>query len=316
MSMLAAVATDLLLGEPPNAIHPTVWMGRGIGAARRANKRHADRPTRSFVTGALTVGAGIAATAAVAALAERAIRALPASARPASTGVFLKPTLSIRALVAAGREVEHALRRDDLAEARRALGWHLVSRDTTELSASEVAGAAIESLAENLNDSFVAPLMWYRVGGLPAAYVYRFINTADAIVGYRTRELEWFGKAAARIDDIANLAPARATALCIALAASSARGSPWGSLRVALRDAANTPSPNAGWPMAAMAGALGVRLDKRVAAAPSESERRLYVLHRSGRAPQPNDLARAIRIVSIAAGISLAVLATSHRRRR
>lgn len=205
-------------------------------------------------------------------------------------GALLKPSLSLRALLDAGMQVERALWAGELSEARRLLAWHLVSRDTTSLSASEVAGAAIESLAENLSDGLVAPLLAYAAGGLPAAYVYRFINTADAMLGYRTSELEWFGKAAARTDDALNLAPARITAALIALAARSGGGSSRAAARIALRDHARTASPNAGWPMAAMAGALGVRLDKRAA----------YTLHAQGTAPSWSDIARTRRIVTTA----------------
>ncbi|HEY9230089.1 MAG TPA: adenosylcobinamide-phosphate synthase CbiB, partial [Gemmatimonadaceae bacterium] len=291
---------------PPGDFHPTVWMGRGLGAARRAHERSSTSSTQSFIAGALTVGAGIVTTGTLAMIAELGASILPGPARTVATAALLKPTFSLRALLAAGREVEEALRNNDLDAARRALSWHLVSRDTSALSASEVAGAAIESLSENLSDSFVAPLLWYRAGGLPAAYVYRFINTADAMLGYHTLELEWFGKAAARADDVANLVPARLTALLIAFAAPSVGGSVQSSLRIAIRDAANTPSPNAGWPMAAMAGALDVRLDKR---STDDSTRRLYVLNSDGRAAQPDDLARAMRAVSCAAALGLALIA-------
>jgi adenosylcobinamide-phosphate synthase len=234
---------------------------------------------------------------------------LPPGARDIAGGALLKPALSLRALLAAGHEVEDALRRGALADARRLLAWHLVSRDTSQLSASEVAGAAIESLAENLSDGFVAPVVWHAALGLPGAYVHRFVNTADAMLGYRTPELEWFGKAAARTDDALNLVPARLTALLVALAAPLGGGSTCAAFRIARADGWRPASPNAGWPMAAMAGALGVRLDKRAPRTGARPRRAafLYVLHATGRAPAVPDLARARRIVGAAAG--LAVLA-------
>jgi adenosylcobinamide-phosphate synthase len=182
----------------------------------------------------------------------------------------------------------------DLVEARRLLSYHLVSRDVTNLDASHVVGAAISSLAENLNDSVVAPLLAYRLGGLPTAYAYRAINTADAMLGYRTPELEWFGKPAARADDIVNWIPARLTALLIAIAS----GAPRESLNVARADARRCPSPNGGWPMAAMAGALGVVLVKRG----------VYTLHARGRHPTPADLARARRVTTLAAALATAIV--------
>jgi len=289
-----ALAADVVLGEPPNAWHPTVWMGRGLGAARRRHAAGRRAPARSLAAGALALGTGAVVVAAIAGAVERCTERLPRPVRALACGALLKPALSVRALLAAGGEVEAALRRDDLPEARRLLAWHLVSRDTSTLTASEVAGAAIESLAENLSDGLVAPLVWYRAGGLAGAYVYRLVNTADAMLGYHTPELEWFGKPAARADDAMNLLPARLTALLVALAAPACGGSSRAAWRVARRDARRTASPNAGWPMAAIAGALDVRLDKRGA----------YVLHAAGRAPTVHDLARARRVVRAAAALA------------
>ena len=155
--------------------------------------------------------------------------------------------------------MREALEAGDLAAARAGAARDLVSRDTSELDASELSGAAIQSLAENLSDSVVAPLLAYAAGGLPAAAAYRALNTADAMWGYRTPELLHRGRAAARADDVANLIPARLTALYIAARSPQPRA----ALRIALRDHGLAPSPNGGWPMAAMAGGLGVRLAKR-----------------------------------------------------
>jgi adenosylcobinamide-phosphate synthase len=178
-------------------------------------------------------------------------------------GALASLLLAYRGLDRAVAEVESALAVGDLAEARRLLGWHLVSRPTNDLSAAEVAGAAIESLAENLSDSVVAPLLILLAGGLPGMVIYRFTNTADAMWGYRTERFEHLGKFAARCDDGFNLAPARLTALLIALAAQLANRRGGAALAVAWRDARRTASPNAGWPMAAMAGALDTVLTKR-----------------------------------------------------
>jgi adenosylcobinamide-phosphate synthase len=276
---LLALAVDHTLGEPPAALHPTVWMGRWIALARRS--RRAREPLASLAEGALWTAAGAGASVLLARAAERR---MGEDAR----GVALKPALALRALLAAGAEVEAALVRGDLDGARRSLAWHLVSRDTARLDAGEVAGAAVESLAENLGDGVVAPLMAFRAAGLGGAYLHRFVNTADAMLGYRTPELEWFGKAAARADDALNWVPARVSALLIAAAAPLGGGDPRAALRAAARDAGRTPSPNAGWPMAAMAGALGVRLDKRGA----------YVLNESGRRPEAGDVRRARHIVT------------------
>ncbi|WP_237725083.1 CobD/CbiB family cobalamin biosynthesis protein [Deinococcus alpinitundrae] len=208
--MLLALALDGL-GEPPIPLHPVVWMGNYLKFARK--RWWTDTPSEQRREGGTWWALGAGTSAAAGALA----RHLPGGWL--TQGILLKPLLARHALFAAVREVHMALATDDLPEARRRLAWHLVSRETSELTASEVAGAAIESLAENLSDSVVAPLLWFRVGGLPGAALYRYANTADAMWGYRTPQLEHAGKLAAHADDVLNLAPARLTALCTLLAA-------------------------------------------------------------------------------------------------
>jgi adenosylcobinamide-phosphate synthase len=193
-------------------------------------------------------------------------------------GVSLKPFFALRMLAEAGGTVRQALEQDDLLAARHALR-SLVSRDCSQLTAELVAAAAIESLAENLSDSVVAPLFYYVLLGVPGAAAYRLFNTFDSMIGYHGR-YEYLGKVAARLDDVLNFVPARLTALLIIALAPMGQAhrlqdnrSPmgqayrlWGNRRVAWsiwrRDARKTESPNAGHPMAAMAGALGVQLEK------------------------------------------------------
>ncbi|HEX8951898.1 MAG TPA: adenosylcobinamide-phosphate synthase CbiB, partial [Polyangia bacterium] len=138
---------------------------------------------------------------------------------------------------------------------------NLVSRDTALLDEPLLAAAAVESVAENASDSLVAPLCFFVVAGVPGAIAYRACNTLDAMIGYHGAT-EWLGKAAARLDDAANLVPARLTAALLVVASALAGGSPGGALRTWWRDGGRTESPNAGRPMAAMAGALGVELEK------------------------------------------------------
>ena len=169
-------------------------------------------------------------------------------------GAILSQLLAWRGLMRASEAVAQPLAEGKLDEARRQLGWHLVSRDVSQIDESLIAAATIGSLAENCSDSVIAPLFWYGVGGLPAAAVYRFLNTVDALIGYRDPEREWLGKAAARADDLANLVPSRLTALLIVAAAALAGGSSVGAWRIWRRDAGQTDSPNAGQPMSAAAG--------------------------------------------------------------
>jgi adenosylcobinamide-phosphate synthase len=291
-----SLAVDLLLGEPPTALHPTVAMGNWIAGGRR--RRRASQPIGAVLEGAATIATGMFLTAVVATLGDAMIEHAPSARRGLVAGLALKPALSIRALVTAASRIERLLYARRLGDARRALSRDLVSRDTSRLSAAEVAGATIESVAENLSDSFVGPLLAFRLDGVRGAYMYRFINTADAMLGYRTAELEWFGKPAARLDDLANLLPSRLTALLIAVTAMIGGGSTRRAMRVAVCDARRTASPNAGWPMAAMAGALNVRLSKRGH----------YDLHSTARDPRARDIGHCC---AIALGVSaIAALAT------
>jgi adenosylcobinamide-phosphate synthase len=187
----------------------------------------------------------------------------PISQSPIFSALALKPIFAYRNLRRAMSKVAEALARNDLVEARRLTAWHLVSRDTSDLSAAEVAGAAIESLAENLTDSVTAPLLAYAWGGLSAAWAYRFINTADAMWGYRNPEFEQLGKFPAQLDDILNWLPARLTAWLLVLAAGLVGAEAAQARQTMLAFHHTTPSPNAGWTMSAMAGALGVTLHKR-----------------------------------------------------
>jgi adenosylcobinamide-phosphate synthase len=257
-SVLAgALALDLAVGEYPARLHPVVWMGRVISWLER-------RAPTGGRAGPLVYGAVMAL--AVPALFAGGALLLCRAARPhpvlsiALEAALLKSTFAVRALGEAAGAVAGALRRGTLDEARAALGA-LCSRDPSRLDAPLVAAAAVESVAENASDSAVAPLLWWAVLGVPGAVAYRAVNTLDARVGYRGR-YEWLGKASARLDDLLNLVPARLTAALLLLAGVACGADARRGLAVLRRDGARTESPNAGRPMAVMAGLLGVRLEK------------------------------------------------------
>jgi adenosylcobinamide-phosphate synthase len=211
---------------------------------------------------------------------------------------------ALRGLGRAGEAMRDALAADDLARARFCLR-SLCSRDPSELSAAELAGATIESLSENASDSVVAPLLYFALFGLPGVLLYRAANTMDAMVGYRGR-FEFLGKVAARVDDLLNLVPARLTALLLVLAGLSLRLNVRAGLRVWWQDRAKTESPNAGHPMAMAAGLLGVQLDKRAC----------YVLGAGLRTPDLTALASALPLLwrtgVLAMLASLALLLVMH----
>ena len=290
VALVLALLIDRVLGEPPTRWHPVVWMGRYLGRTGRwiAPRIDVAPPARSgpFAAGALAWCAGGAAVLLAAAALSTAAARLPDWAAALLLGLALKPLLAWRMLRDEVLAVEAALARS-LAEGRTRL-THLVSRDVRALDEGAVRESAIESLAENLNDSVVAPLFWFLLLGLPGAALYRFANTADAMWGYRGERhgyvWDWAGKWAARADDVLSWLPARITALLLALSCSL---SLWGrggvGARALIREARLTPSPNSGWPMAAMALRLDVRLAK-----PG-----VYVLNPAGREPTAADTRRA-----------------------
>jgi adenosylcobinamide-phosphate synthase len=234
-------------------------MGRAISAGERRLGRGG--PIQLVLAGAgLTVAvAGVGAV--LGWLVARGVHAL-GPAGLVLEAIALKTMLSVRDLGGAARAVAAALEHGRLDEARRAVRWHLVSRPTAALDEGHVASAAVESVAENLTDSCLGPLLFYVLFGLPGAVAYRAINTADAMIGYREGAREYFGKVAARLDDLLNLVPARLAALALVVAASLAGADGTQAWAMMRRDHGRATSPNAGWTMAAMAGALRVRLVK------------------------------------------------------
>jgi len=252
-----ALCLDVVVGEPPAAIHPVVGMGRLATAVERCAPCGA---WRRLVYGALGVGAIVSASACAGDCVLRAAGRAHPLPRLLTLAWLLKTTFALRSLSAAATAVQVALQRDDLDGARVALR-SLVSRDVSRLEPAFLAAAAIESVAENASDSLIAPLLYYMVGGLPAALAYRAVNTLDAMWGYHGA-YEHLGKTAARVDDLVNLVPARLTGLLMVGAAALCGRDAAGAWRVMWRDHGRTASPNAGWPMAAMGGALGIELEK------------------------------------------------------
>ncbi|MBT3066139.1 adenosylcobinamide-phosphate synthase CbiB [Rhodoferax sp. U11-2br] len=292
LAMLLALLVDRWFGEPPLRLHPVVWMGNYLGwaggrlqrglrsavpvvvsnAPLAAREEAADY--KAFWLGALYWTGGLALFTVAAVWLENMLRMLGRWAASLVTdagiagclasavvvvllALLLKPMLAWAMLKGEVLAVEVALGQS-LQAGRDRLNW-LVSRDTTSLSEAEVRESAIESLAENLSDSVVAPIFWFVLLGLPGAVAYRFANTADAMWGYKGiykgQNWEWAGKWAARFDDVLNWLPSRLTGLLLALTC----GLRLNSLR---REAIKTPSPNSGWPMAAMALALHIHLGK------------------------------------------------------
>ncbi|MDF3381579.1 MULTISPECIES: adenosylcobinamide-phosphate synthase CbiB [Sulfitobacter] len=240
-----AMLLDAALGEPDwlwrRLPHPAVLMGRLIGwGDRRLNHGEARRAKGVALLLALMIGAALLGWAL-------------SLAGPLVEIILAAILLAQRSLVEHLRAVADGLRQS-LPAGRRAVAM-IVSRDTAAMPADAVARSAIESGAENLSDGIIAPAFWFLLGGLPGLLVYKIVNTADSMIGYRTPRYADFGWAAARMDDLLNLAPARLTALLIALPGGVLHR--WRDIKA---DAALHRSPNAGWPEAAMARAIGVAL--------------------------------------------------------
>ena len=259
---LPALLLELMIGYPDSLVraigHPVTWMGALIGALDRGLNRDTASPAARRSAGTVAVLVLIAVVGTVAFLLGRGLAWLPfgwiAAALVAST------LLAQRSLHEHVGRVATALDEAGIAAGRAAVS-HIVGRDAEALDAAGVARAAIESLAENFSDAVVAPALWMTVVGLVGAATYKAINTADSMIGHRTPRHAAFGWAAARLDDLVNLPASRLSALLIIAAAGLTAGaSPAAAWRAVRRDAHRHRSPNAGYPEAAMAGALGLRL--------------------------------------------------------
>ncbi|MFQ6121755.1 MAG: cobalamin biosynthesis protein [Dehalococcoidales bacterium] len=253
-----ALAIDLALGEPPRAVHPVVWMGKVASLLEKGNIGQSSVARFWYGSGMVLVTMGVFAVPTYFVLLY--LKSLSLTAYVIIGAVLLKATFSLRELRRAAVEVKKLLLEDKLKEARSELR-SLVSRDTCGLPKPLLVSATVESVAENTSDSFIAPLFYFLLLGVPGAIAYRVVNTLDAMVGYHGK-YEHLGKLTGRLDDILNFIPARLTALLLVLATFLSRRDGRSSWRIALTEHAKTESPNAGWPMAAVAGALNVQLEK------------------------------------------------------
>jgi len=249
---------ELALGYPDwllRAIgHPVTWMGRLIDMLDRG----LNKASAAQAGGAVAVLILLLVVGGIATLLQRALLALPFGLLLIAT--LASALLAQRSLHRHVVDVADALDKDGIDGGRRTVG-RIVGRDTATLDEAGVARAAIESLAENFSDGVVAPVLWLAIAGLPGAALYKAINTADSMIGHRTPRHAAFGWAAARLDDLVNLPASRLSALLlVAAAALRDRDSARAAWRAVLRDAPRHRSPNAGYPEAAMAGALGLSL--------------------------------------------------------
>ena len=289
VGVLAGYLADLALGDPERG-HPVAVFGQAAARLERFTYRD------SRIAGALHVGLLVGALGLLGSALQGSI-----AATAAATWISLGGT----SLARTGLSMAELLERGDIDGARRLLP-SLCGRDPARLDGAGLTRAALESVAENTSDAQVAPLLWAAVGGVPAVLGYRGINTLDAMIGHRSPRYRRFGWAAARLDDLANLVAARATAALVVICAPLVGGSPSGAVRAWRRDAARHPSPNAGVVEAAFAGALGVRLG-----GPTHYHHEVQIRPTLGDGGQPTvaDLRRAVelsRVVQAAAAVLIA----------
>jgi adenosylcobinamide-phosphate synthase len=278
-ALLLAVLFDILFGEPPSFIHPVVWMGKLINVLTRGAPLGHRKIYGLFMV-IFCTGVAVLAGFLIISLGTGLLGLIIAA-------YFLKSSFSIRMLLVSALGIRKELETGKIEKARNELKT-FVGRDTSRLDESQSSSAVIESLAESFVDGILSPLFYFLVFGLPGALAYRMINTLDSMIGYRKEPFIDLGYASARLDDIANWVPARLSVAFIFIA-SIFFGKPVDAIRTCIKDHSRTASPNSGWPMAAVSGALNVRLEKVG----------FHVLGGQFKEPQPFKIKNAVKIVSV-----------------
>lgn len=303
-AILCGFALDLLLGDPDWMPHPVVCMGRVISALEDSLRQRLPKTEEGELLGGAVLAAALpvgtlAVTGGVCALARRIC---PAAGFAVET-LWCWQSLALKGLAEESGRVREELEKGDLPAARKAVG-RIVGRDTKELSAEGVTKAAVETVAENFSDGVAAPLFYMLIGGAPLALTYKAINTMDSMVGYKNDRYLWFGRAAAKLDDAANYIPSRLAALCWIGGACLTGQDGKNAWKIWRRDRRNHASPNSAQTEAACAGALGVQL-----AGPASYFGKLLEKPTIGdpdRSVDPEDIARANRMLYAAGGLALA----------
>jgi adenosylcobinamide-phosphate synthase len=307
--LLIALIVDAVIGDPDSIWrrypHPVVWIGSLIGLLDKKLNREAQSYQIRRLFGLLALIILLAACGTLAFLLDTALRKLPYHLLVC--GILASVLIAQNSLYVHVARVRDAFHSGGLQAARRAVSM-IVGRNPDTLDEAGVSRAAIETTAENFSDGVVAPVFWFAFFGLPGLVLYKTINTADSMIGHRSPRYEPFGWAAAKLDDIVNLLPARLAGLLVALVAPLVGGSIAISLKIMVRDAGLHKSPNAGWPEAAMAGALGLAL-----AGPRQYADRFVpdeFLNAEGRVnATPDDISRALRLLVGACSLMFTVVA-------
>ena len=307
--VVMALAIDALIGDPDwlwrRIPHPVVLIGRFIDLLDRTLNRESWSGSTRRLAGAAAVFLLVALSASAGLLAEAVLQ--QSLIGNVVLGLIASTLIAQRSLYQHVARVRAALTDAGLAEGRRAVSM-IVGRDPDQLDEAGVCRAAIESCAENFADGVVAPVFWLALLGLPGLIAYKAINTADSMIGHLDTRYGSFGWAAARLDDLVNLIPARLSGLLVAAVAPVVRGTTATALKVMWRDASKHRSPNAGWPESAMAGALGLAL-----AGPRRYGERIvddaFLNAEARKGATPNDIGRALDLLIAACLLQAAAYA-------
>ena len=260
---IIAFLIDTIIGDPRTKYHPVVLMGKLIALLEHCFYRADDSDNKKFVMGIMLVIITLLISYEVAAAIMMLSYQIPFSWGSAAVGgLLLSFTISPNSLAKAGKGIYALLIMGELTEAREKVGW-IVGRDTNDLDDAEIARATIETIAENTVDGIIAPLFFFVLGGVPLAVLYRAANTMDSMIGYKNEKYLYFGRGAAKLDDVLNYIPARITAMLFLFSALILGFDYRNAYRIMQRDAAKHPSPNGGYAEATMAGALHIRLPAR-----------------------------------------------------
>ena len=257
-----SVVLDRILGEPPERIHPVVWIGKLIYFLEDIFKSTYSRDKiRDLLFGSLTTTITLMVVFLASYTLEVSISRLPEILQYPLYSLILSTTIGYKSLLDFSRKPIDCIKEGDIEGARRYLQC-IVSRDTSKLDVEHILSASVESLSENITDSIIAPLIYGALFGLPGAFIYRTVNTLDAMIGYRNEKYEYYGKLAAYLDDLLNIIPSRVAGLLLVITSPLYGGSVKRALYGFLREGSKTPSPNSGYTMATVANSLNMTLEK------------------------------------------------------
>ncbi|MDD4307037.1 MAG: cobalamin biosynthesis protein [Methanosarcina sp.] len=304
--LLLAAGIDIFLGEPPAAVHPVIWIGKLINILKDAAPQ---THRKLYGTAMALCCVFFAALLGYSVLYIAALPGIPGVLALLLEAYFLKATFAINCLLSPAREIYRHLEADRLENVRELLPIY-VSRNPSKLTTTQMSSAVVESVSENYVDGILSPIFYYALFGefgLVAAYAFKAVNTLDSMVGYKTEPYRELGYFSAKLDDVLNWIPARISVIFILAAAftvalvpkKQGKNNPLNSLKSALEDGMKTPSPNSGYPMAATAGALGVKLEK-----PDN-----YILGALYPPTEVKDIKRVSQLIAVASGFSLAAFA-------